>query len=71
MNHLTNYEWSPMSCVYRFKSSIRSKLSESNMYVKKWWILEELSMAVRHNKWPSAFAYDEMKNEMMKWTIKW
>ena len=35
-----------------------------------WWIdetLEGLSTSVRYTKWPSALAYDEMNNAMMKW----
>ena len=47
----------------------------------KWWneqwngeALEGLSMSVKHTKWPSALAYDEMNNEMnnemMKLTMK-
>ena len=33
--------------------------------------LEGLSTSVKHTKWPSALAYDEMNNEMMQWTMKW
>ena len=33
--------------------------------------LKGLSKSVKHIKWPSALAYDEMNNEMMKWTKKW
>ena len=32
--------------------------------------LEGLSKSVKHNKWLSALLYDEINNEMMKWTIK-
>ena len=42
-----------------------------------WWneqwydeTLEGLSKSVKHTKWPSALAYDEMNNEMIKWTMK-
>ena len=30
-----------------------------------------LSNGVKHTKWPSALAHDEMNNEIMKWTKKW
>ena len=30
------------------------------MYAMKWWNPEELSKSVKHTKWPSALAYDEM-----------
>ena len=39
-----------------------------------WWndvTLKGLSKSVKHTKGPSALAYDEMNNEMMKWTKKW
>ena len=26
---------------------------------------------MKHTKWPSALAYDEMKNGMMKWKMEW
>ena len=28
-------------------------------------------MSVKHSKWTSALAHDEMNNEIMKWTKKW
>ena len=34
-------------------------------------ILEGLTKSVKHTKWPSALAYCEMNNEIMKWTNKW
>ena len=39
-----------------------------------WWnnvTLKGLSKSVKHTKWPSALAYVEMNNEMMKLTKKW
>ena len=39
-----------------------------------WWIdvtLKGLSKSVKHTKWPSVVAYNEMNYEMMKWTKKW
>ena len=40
---------------------------------KQWYNenLEHLSKSVKHTKWPSALTYDEMNNEMIKWTMKW
>ena len=47
-------------------------------WTKKWWneqwndeTLEGLSKSVKHTKWPSALAYDEMNNEMIKLAKKW
>ena len=33
--------------------------------------LEGLSTIIKHTKWTSALAHDEMNNEIMKWTKKW
>ena len=48
------------------------------MYIMKWWneqwndeTLEGLSNSVNHPKWTNALAYDEINNEMIKWTKKW
>ena len=30
-----------------------------------------LSKSVKHTKWPITLTYDEVNNEMMKWTKKW
>ena len=47
--------------------------NEYMKWTKKWWneqwndeSLEGLSKSVKHTKCPSALAYDEMNNEMMK-----
>ena len=47
-------------------------------WTNKWWngqwndeTLEGLSKSVKHNKWPSVLAYDEMNNKIMEWTMKW
>ena len=42
------------------------KVSEPKMYVMNDETLEGLSTSLRYTKWPSALAYDEMNNEMMK-----
>ena len=50
---------------------------EMMKWTMKWWneqqndeSLEGLSKRVKHTKWTSALAYDEMNNEMMKWKMK-
>ena len=50
-----------------------SMYNEMIQWTKKWlneqWndeTLKGLSKSVKHTKWPSALAYDEMNNEMMK-----
>ena len=34
--------------------------NEMMKWTIKWWNPEELSKSVKHTKWPSALAYDEM-----------
>ena len=66
-------KWSnPRRVKYKCKTHLMAK------YIGIWWneqwndeTLEWLSTSVKYIKWPSALAYDEMNNEMMKWTMKW
>ena len=46
--------------VQTHKSSIRLKVTEHKMYLMKCCNLEGLSKSVKHTKWASALAYDEM-----------
>ena len=52
--------------VWTHKSSIRLKVGEPNMYVINDATLEGISKGLKHTKWPSALAYDEM-NILVIW----
>ena len=49
------------------------EISEPKMYVMEWWYekwndetLEGLSKSVKHTKWPSALAYDEINIHVIR-----
>ena len=70
MNHLNKLRMKPrVLYVWTHKSSIRLKVTEHKMYLMKCCNLEGLSKSVKHTKWPSALAYDQM-NINVKWNEK-
>ena len=52
--------------VQTHKSSIRLKVSEPKMYVMKGCNLKGLSKSVKHTKWPSAQADDEINIDVKR-----
>ena len=70
MNHLDKLWMKPhVLYVWTHKSSIRFKVSKP---IFMWWndvTLEGLSKSVKHTKWPSALAYDEMNIYVKGWVI--
>ena len=56
--------------VLTHKYRISLKVSEPKMYVMKWCkTYKELSKSVKHTKWPSVFAYNEMNIHVKGWVI--
>ena len=71
MNHLDKLSMNPHGLyVQTHKSSIRIKVSEPKMYAMNYETIEVLSTSVKYTKWPSALAYDEINNEIMKLRMK-